>query len=467
MPPPAPRPAAGWPAWAVTWAAILLATAAAVVVLARLSADAARAGLERALGDHLAAAAGMADGALHELPIEVLAALDGEKSMAEVATRVDDLATHGGLRGLALLGPGGEVVGHGGEWVPAPAERDLIARASAGETVAGPLYQDGRGELYATAYRPLTGHAGWVVAAEGRAATLGAIESLRRTQRTAGLAVLGFAAVLGGLLAALVSRPIRRFGQALAAVRPGAPPTDLPVLGPRELRQVAVAARQLLAAIRARDTELAEAHQREVAQLHRMAAEIAHEVGNPLNAMSLTIARVGTVEDPARRGAAVERLRGQLAELETIVVRLRDLTRPLTPTIAPVRLPELVDSLVDGLSLRVDRAVPDLTLRTDAGLVVQILRNLLANAAQAGAGAAWVRVERLGSEVRIAVGDDGPGIPDAEVARIFDWFHTTRATGTGIGLPISRRIAEALGGHLDLVSARPVTFHLTLPAEAP
>jgi signal transduction histidine kinase len=236
-------------------------------------------------------------------------------------------------------------------------------------------------------------------------------------------------------------------------------------LGPRELRQVAVAARQLLAAIKARDAELAEAHRRELEQLNRMAAELAHEIGNPLNAIALTVERVATVEDPGRRRSAVDRVRAQLRELEAIVVRLRDLTRPLAPALEPVDVAELVRALSGAAAVELDLDVPERTIRTDPGLLTQVLRNLVLNAAQAGATRVAVRAEPVAGVLRLEIRDDGPGIPDDQVARIFEWFHSTRASGTGIGLPVSRRIAEALGGTLELVAARPATFHLTLPLE--
>lgn len=456
---PAPR---GWPAWTVTWAAILASSLAGVLVLASLSLGAARVALEAALADHLVSVAGTVDGALHELPIETLVALGGERSGSELQARIDDLATHGGLRGLAVLGPGDVIVGHGGRWVPLAAELDLVALARGGATATGPLYRDASGELYQTAYRPLSGHPGWVVAVEGSAATLGAVDTLRRTQLFAGAAVVVVATLVSVALATVLSRPIRRLGAQLAAARPGTPPSALGDHGFREVRQVAAAARELLAAIVARDAELREAHRREVEQLNRMAAGLAHEVGNPLNAIALSVERLAVVDDSARRAAVVARVRGQLGELEGIVDRLRDLTRPLRPQLDDVELGGIVDALDTELAVTREG---DARLRTDPVLVAQILRNLLLNAAQAGARRARVVIGT--DPVTIDVTDDGPGIGPEDLEQIFEWFHTSRATGSGLGLPVSRRIAEALGGTLELRGGRPASFRLVLPAEVP
>ncbi len=453
------NPPRGWPAWLVTWAAILGSSLAGAAVLSALSLAGERVALETALDDHLAAVAGTADGALHQLPIETLVALGGELSGSELTEAIDNLAIHGNLRGLALLGPDGVVLGHGGVWLPLAAERDLIDRARAGSVVTGPLYEDG-GQLYLTAYSPLTSHPGWVVAVEGSAATLGAIDTLRETQAYAMAAVVLVATLVSVALAAVLSRPIARLGAELAQAQPGTPPDALGDYGFREVRQVATAARGLLGAIRTRDAELQEAHRREVEQLTRMAAGLAHEVGNPLNAIALSVERLAVLEDPVRRGVVVTRIRGQLAELEGIVDRLRDLTRPLAPQLEPVDLGVIIDGVEVLTTLRSGRA----NVVTDPVLVGQVLRNLLLNASQAGARQAQVTVEPHGAVVRIDICDDGPGLSDEQVPQVFDWFHTTRATGSGLGLPVCRRIAEALGGSIELISARPACFRLTLPA---
>ena len=410
-----PRSSRGLPAWAATWLSILAASLAGAVALARLSAEGARNAVETALSDHLAAQAGLAAGALHEAPVELLVAMKGEESASALRAQVDGLAERGHLRGLALLGPAGEIVGHEGRWLPAGAERDFIARARQGDTVSGPLYGDQQGELYQTAYRPLDGHPGWVVAVEGSAATLGAVDELEQAQWKTGATVVLLTGILGAVLAALVSGPLRRLERELSHARPGAPPEVLGDQGFREVRQVAAAGRELLGAIRARDRELEAAHRREVAQLTRMAAEIAHEVGNPLNAVQLSVQRLGTVADPDKRARALDRVQGQLAELERIVDWLRDLTRPLRPEPVPVRLDALIDSVaaeVEGLTISVEGTPPP-ALHTDRGMLAQVLRNLLLNARQAGAQRATLRIEALPDGLLgLTLTDDGPGIAE-------------------------------------------------------
>jgi signal transduction histidine kinase len=112
---------------------------------------------------------------------------------------------------------------------------------------------------------------------------------------------------------------------------------------------VSRAARELLAAILTRDDELHEVHRREVEQLTRMAAEIAHEVGNPLNALTLTIETLAHLDDPVERRTVLARIRHQLAALEQIVERLRNLTAPLRPEWSATS----VDEILDGIAIEI------------------------------------------------------------------------------------------------------------------
>ena len=464
-----PAHARGWPAWALIWLSIVGATLFTALLFARLSVEGAREGLEAGLADHLVAQAGLADTALHDLPVELLLKMEGSRSAEELRSQVDRMGASSHLRALVLLGPSGEVVGHGGRWLAGAAERDLIAVAQGGAEIAGPLYRDAEGELYQTAYHPLVGHPGWVVAVEGSAATLGAVNTLEHNQRRAILAAAALAGLLGAGLAALISGPLRRLDRELSAAQPGTAPSALGDYGFREVRQVSAAGRSLLSAVRARDAELKHTHRRELAQLSRMAAEIAHEVGNPLNAVSLSVQRLATLDDPARRATVQARVSQQLAEMEGIVDRLRDLTRPLRPNPTPLRLTEVLDAVAAELpDLHLLRKGPEEgPLTTDRGMLMEILRNLAHNAAQAGARSATLSIDRGPDTISLTVADDGSGIPESEVDQVFSWFHTTKATGTGLGLPHARRMAEILGGRLDLLVTAPATFRLLLPLQAP
>ena len=450
----------------VTWLSILVATLAAVLVLALMSADSAEDALATALSDHLLAEAAIAADDLRKVPVELLATLDGEHVERELANELARLRQASGLHDLALLHADGRVLGSGGDWLVQSAEHDLVARAAAGVPVTGPLYRDHVGDLYLSAYAPLPDHEGWVVAIEGSGASLRAVDQLERRQAWVGLAVLAAAGALGAVMAGWVVRPIQKLARSLEEVVPGDSPELVEISGSREVRGVAAAARGLLQAIRERDHAVAVAHRAELDHVTRIAAGIAHEVRNPLNAMALSTDRIATRPDPAERAQLAARLREQIEQLEAIVERLVDLTKPIDPRPTEVDLRDLVSGLDEESPLRIETSIPDAaSVRTDRGLVVQVLRNLLLNAAQAGASSARISIERDTRGVRVLVTDDGKGIDDGTVPALFAWFETTRARGSGLGLPMSRRIAEALGGKLKLVSARPASFSLWLPEQ--
>ena len=95
-------------------------------------------------------------------------------------------------------------------------------------------------------------------------------------------------------------------------------------------------------------------------------------------------------------------------------------------------------------------------LRCNAGRLNQVFLNLLLNAAQAVAGEGRIRIQTAagGNELRIAVSDNGCGIAEQDLARIFDPFYTTRpvGSGTGLGLPVARDIVRAHGGRIEVRS---------------
>jgi hypothetical protein len=299
----------GWTASRSILAAIMAACLGSVSVLWGLSWSGAEDAVVEALSDHLETQAGLAAVHLKEVPVHLLVQLGSGHAQAALDVEVEALRRAGALHDAALIGPEGLVLGSQGDWLPAAADADLIERARGGSAVAGVLYRAADGAPYLAAYAPLPDQPGWVVAIEG-SATLGAVDRLAQRTAVASILVLAVSTLLGFGLAAFVARPLRRLEDELAAVSPGDPPDGITVGGPREARRVAAAAAGLLEAIRVRDAIVRDAHQREVAQLTRFAAEIAHEIRNPLNAMSLSSDRLARVEDPEKRARIARRLCG-------------------------------------------------------------------------------------------------------------------------------------------------------------
>lgn len=142
----------------------------------------------------------------------------------------------------------------------------------------------------------------------------------------------------------------------------------------------------------------------------------------------------------------------------------------------PVDLAEVVHRVVATVTLTHPALAVDVTIasdlppvRTDADRVAQVVTNLLENAAKYAADAhARVQVEPVDDRIELRVDDDGPGLPPGEHEAVFAPFARRAAepSGLGLGLWISRRIAEALGGSLDAapIDGGGTSFRLTLPA---
>jgi signal transduction histidine kinase len=219
-----------------------------------------------------------------------------------------------------------------------------------------------------------------------------------------------------------------------------------------------------------------------LAALGQLSGTIAHELGNPLNAIS------GHVQLAARSPSCPPELREELAVIESevrrmtaIIRRFLDSARALTPAPEPVEVEALVDealSLTLSAEARgrigVEKDVPPEMGRValDPSLVRHVLTNFLSNAvdAMAQGGRLAVRARRAGDHLALSVSDTGPGIAPEERKRIFEPFYSTKpkGKGTGLGLAICREIAGALKGRIEVESApgRGATFTLLVPAPA-
>jgi len=213
-----------------------------------------------------------------------------------------------------------------------------------------------------------------------------------------------------------------------------------------------------------------------------MAGAIAHEVNQPLTALA-NYGRSGQMLLEAGRTAELAGVIGRmLAEAQRasdVVRRLRDLFRQGTTRLEPVGVGELLDAVrrigassgaAVSLSVAADGELPEVLV--DRLQIELLLRNLVANAMDAVAGHAQGRGEVAvtatrddARNIRIVVSDNGPGI-GADSKSVFQPFVSGKPTGMGLGLAISRAIAEAHGGTLEARAGAHGEFHLLLPIHA-
>ena len=213
-----------------------------------------------------------------------------------------------------------------------------------------------------------------------------------------------------------------------------------------------------------------------LATLGQLASSVGHELRNPLGVMANAVYYLEAVQTdpPPKVQEYLGILRKQVFVSEKIVSDLLDFARVKPPQRSHVAAAELVDEALARVSVpegvRVEREFPsDLApVNVDPMQVAQILLNMLTNAVQAvedRGGRLLVRGETDGACVRIAVSDDGVGVPADDRERIFEPLFTTKARGIGLGLSVSRSLARTNDGDLVLApdDGSGTTFVLELP----
>lgn len=202
-----------------------------------------------------------------------------------------------------------------------------------------------------------------------------------------------------------------------------------------------------------------------LASIGELAAGMAHEIRNPLAAIVNATALLGDEDTlgPEERAATIGAVRKEARRLNSILSDFLRFARPREPTRVTGDLRGVVAHVAalvgercqPGLAIEacVDPDVPVFTFDPDQ--LTQVLWNVSLNAVEAmnGQGRLLVHGRRELHEVVIETSDTGPGIPPEELRRIFEPFYSRRAGGTGLGLPIARRIVVAHGGRIDVESA--------------
>ena len=287
--------------------------------------------------------------------------------------------------------------------------------------------------------------------------------------RLAVLAILVLVALIAVFaaraLARHLARPITDLAESFAKVDGGTAVTVTPAGAP-EVRQLGVAFNAMTARLAVARAELARAER--AAAWQGVARQVAHEIKNPLTTIGLALDNMER-EFQALPEDARARVDKRVRALERELASLADLAESFStlgalPIMRPsqVDLNALVESLVAmspwqhvEITTALDPARP--RAWADERQIRRVLRNLVKNACEAQPSGGRVRISTAGGGedgmVAITVADEGPGIPRDVQERMFDTGFTTKTSGSGVGLTVSRRVVEQHGGTIEVDSA--------------
>ena len=341
-----------------------------------------------------------------------------------------------------------------------------VGRALAGEGAKAVRRDRGTGGLQLSVAVPVQRYKqvlGAVLLSVGSGDLERAVRAVRLDILKAFLFALAVTVLLSVYLAGTIARPVRRLATAADRVRRGlGREVVIPDFSRRgdEIGDLSSALREMTGVLWQR-----------MDAIDRFAADVAHEIKNPLTSLRSAVETASRIEDPAKQRRLLAIILEDVQRLDRLISDISDASR-LDAELSrhehePVALDRMLAALVElhdatetegGPRLRLvvprnarpsDFVVPGIEDR-----LVQVLRNLIANAISFSpqGGTIVLTVQRDQDTVVVTVDDEGPGIPDAKLAAIFDRFYSERPAGekfgthSGLGLSISKQIVEAHRG---------------------
>ncbi|GMM93205.1 stimulus-sensing domain-containing protein [Qipengyuania sp. MTN3-11] len=289
-------------------------------------------------------------------------------------------------------------------------------------------------------------------------------ESVRRARTTVAAAVLVallISTFLSLFLARTIVQPLRELVQAAVRVRQGRDrQVEVPRLPDRrdEIGMLARAISDMTAALRQR-----------IDAVEHFAADVAHEIKNPLASLRSATESLGKVEDPALRAQLLEIATHDVRRIDRLVTEISDASRvdaELSRTVfEPVDLVVLVANIIatredrqenDGRAIRFTHTRDTVPVMGEPTRLERVIENLLDNAVSFSPadGTISIDLDRRDGWATLSVIDDGPGIPEERSEQVFQRFHSVRPESedfgnhSGLGLAIARSIAEAHDGTL-------------------
>ncbi len=349
-------------------------------------------------------------------------------------------------------------------------DRSELSNVFRGSTAASQvLFEGSDGRLYKTGYAPVLQGEKVVgaIGVEGSAEFFRPLTRLFEAFVILVASALGLLAGIAVLTARGLSRPlIRLMGSALRIGR-GDLETPVP---PEQIAEFGVLAREL--------ELMRDRLEGRTRQLKLMLAGVAHEVRNPIGGIALF---AGALSEELQPGASVTaEVRQHVMKIQREVEYLKRIVEDFLQFARDEHLAKSrfeVRSMLDAAAelVRTEAAAHDnevrvfaeaASLEVDQNLLIAAMVNLLKNAIQASPEGAPIEVRgsKRDGTYRIEVADRGPGVPEANREKIFEPFFTTREKGTGLGLPLARKVVRAHRGEIAVQCSPGLTvFRVDLP----
>ncbi|EWY42617.1 histidine kinase [Skermanella stibiiresistens SB22] len=325
---------------------------------------------------------------------------------------------------------------------------------------------------------------GAVMLSRGGAQIDAAIRSVRLDILKVFAVALAVTVLLSFYLAGTIARPIRKLAVAADHVRRGhGRHHEIPDFSRRgdEIGDLSGALRDMTAALWQR-----------MDAIESFAADVAHEIKNPLTSLRSAVETVARVRDPDQQRRLMSIIEDDIHRMDRLISDISNASR-LDAELSraesePVDIGRMLRMLADiHQTTAAERSAPRIKLELPAGgdltvpglesRLVQVFQNVMANAVSFSPpdGVVTVSAAVTGDRVEVTVGDDGPGIPETKLDAIFDRFYTERPAGekfgthSGLGLSISKQIVDAHGGEIfarnrsDGDHGRGAVFTVSLP----
>jgi len=373
--------------------------------------------------------------------------------------------------------------------------KDEVTQEQLGDPVEGEV--EIHGDKTRTYNIPFTSAKGlyWIVIVANPEAITSKIDDATKllANRTQQLSNIRLIATTGLLVLALAiavvigwsfTRPVQQLAVAARRVAAGDLDFRVDINRRDEVGQLAKTFNEMIADLKSKRELEEKLNQAErSAVIGRLTQAVAHEIRNPLNVINLSIDHASTryaPEDEARRKQftrVLSTIKDEIARLKKLVNDLLNYGRPARLAVETIDMRQMVDETIalvrpqadeQGVDIVVEQNGSPAEVRGDRERLKSCLSNIAINALQAmpTGGHLNARIEKTDGTVKVSISDDGVGISEEAQSKIFEPYFSTKQTGFGLGLAVTKAIVEEHQGSIEVESEpeRGTTFTVKLPA---